>query len=627
MSFNVALTGAFAATKAISVTSDNIANAGTNAFKARNLTFSDIYSSSTFGVQKTTVGNGTQVEGVKQSTSAGPIATTGNALDLAITGHGFFVVAPPSSGETDVEAQNRPIQYTRNGSFKVDNVGKILTSEDFSVLGVDGKPLGLPTVRTVLTESTFNVETSITDALDFLAPFNGSTLKFSTLEPGNTVSIQDDTTILLDHGEISLSGGLINYTPLASEGQPLTSVKLGGYNATAEGSIEIHFLDEISYQKPTYVDFSTEDWVKVADRFYSGITEISDAPSYTDTTFGVLSSGDSAENSTVDFDITTSPSGISVDLITSGWAAAGSTIKGPYVYSANPIFIAGGSSLNFEWNADGTTDTADFLAYLRKIETGEFVEAVNFTGEYLQETSAAYTFSPAVSGNYQIVFVGGSYDSNNGGLHGAKVTLSKLSFSSQSELVDVVLDGNLIDEIGKKVRIDRKDSFGSIEEVPLENSNIPLMEVSLKNDAGLVKMVDMTTSRSSFSILSDTTNIKRFNNLTVDADGFIDVSIVNESGAESVRIGQLAIAGSPVESDFVYRSNGYFRVGPNSQGLAHGNVKSVGSGSILQGALEKSNVEMTQQLTSLIEGQRVFQANSRMLQAYLDANEQLSSIR
>jgi hypothetical protein len=38
MSFNVALTGAFAAAKAISVTSDNIANAGTNAFKARNLT-------------------------------------------------------------------------------------------------------------------------------------------------------------------------------------------------------------------------------------------------------------------------------------------------------------------------------------------------------------------------------------------------------------------------------------------------------------------------------------------------------------------------------------------------------------------------------------------------------------
>lgn len=280
MSFNVALTGAFAATKAISVTSDNIANAGTNAFKARNLTFSDIYSSSTFSVQKTTSGNGTQLEGVKQSTSAGPIATTGNALDLAITGHGFFVVAPPSSGEADVEAQDSPIQYTRNGSFKVDNLGQILTNEDFSLLGVDGKPLGLPTVRTVLTESNFNVETSISDALDFSAPFNGSTLTFSTLEPGSTVSIQDDTAILLDHGEINLSGGLINYTPLDSEGQPLTSVKLGEYNATADGNIEIHFLDEISYQKPTYVDFSTGDWVKVTDRFYSGITQISDAPSY-----------------------------------------------------------------------------------------------------------------------------------------------------------------------------------------------------------------------------------------------------------------------------------------------------------------------------------------------------------
>lgn len=345
------------------------------------------------------------------------------------------------------------------------------------------------------------------------------------------------------------------------------------------------------------------------------------------TTFGVLSSGDTSENSTVDFEITTSLSGTSVDLITSGWAAAGSTIKGPYVYSANPVFISGGSSLNFEWNADGTFDSADFLAYLRKVETGEFVEAVNFTGEYLQEASAAYTFSPAVSGNYQIVFVGGSYDSNNGGFHGAKVTLSKLSFASQSESIDVVLEGNLIDEIGKRIRIDRKDSFGSIEEVPFENSNISLMEVSLKNDEGLVKMVDMTTIRSSISILSDITNIKKFNSLTVDEDGFIDVSVVNESGTENARIGQLAVAASPVASDFIYSSNGYFRVGKNSQGLAHGNVKAVGSGSILQGALEKSNVEMTQQLTSLIEGQRVFQANSRMLQAYVDANEKLNSIR
>lgn len=251
---------------------------------------------------------------------------------------------------------------------------------------------------------------------------------------------------------------------------------------------------------------------------------------------------------------------------------------------------------------------------------------MNYTGEIGQQTSATYSFKPEVSGNYQIVFVGGSYDSTNGGVLGATVKLSKLSFSTESELTDVVLGGNFIDEISKKIRIARQDTFGSIEETIPENVALPLLDLRL-NGKSEIKMVDLNTSRTGFSIKSDKTDIQKFHNVTVDEDGFIDVSVVGNTSVENVRIGQFAIAASPVESDFVYRSSGYFRVGPHSQGLAHGNVKSVGSGSILQGALEKSNVEMTQQLTSLIEGQRAFQANSRMIQTYLDANEKLKSIR
>jgi flagellar basal-body rod protein FlgG len=62
--------------------------------------------------------------------SSGVITTTGNPLDLAIKGEGYFSV--------DVKGQKR---YTRNGAFAVDRDGYIVTGGGYKVLGTDDKPV------------------------------------------------------------------------------------------------------------------------------------------------------------------------------------------------------------------------------------------------------------------------------------------------------------------------------------------------------------------------------------------------------------------------------------------------------------------------------------------------------
>jgi flagellar basal-body rod protein FlgF len=62
--------------------------------------------------------------------SQGLLAATGNPLDVALSGKGFFVVNGPSG----------PL-YTRNGSFQLSSSGQLTTSEGYAVLDTNGQPI------------------------------------------------------------------------------------------------------------------------------------------------------------------------------------------------------------------------------------------------------------------------------------------------------------------------------------------------------------------------------------------------------------------------------------------------------------------------------------------------------
>ena len=113
MSFYTALTGLNGAQADISATSNNIANVGTTGFKRSRAEFGDIFATSPLQNASSSIGSGTILKGIKQQFTQGNIASSLNALDLAISGQGFFALQPSLTSSQTV--------YTRNGSFNVDN--------------------------------------------------------------------------------------------------------------------------------------------------------------------------------------------------------------------------------------------------------------------------------------------------------------------------------------------------------------------------------------------------------------------------------------------------------------------------------------------------------------------------
>jgi flagellar hook protein FlgE len=122
MSFSTALSGLNAATADLNVKSNNIANVNTTGFKESRAEFGDVFAISAFGTtSRTAVGNGVVLQNVAQQFSQGNLEFTDNALDLAISGEGFFALAP--------ELGSDEVIYTRAGEFGVNKDGYIVSNE------------------------------------------------------------------------------------------------------------------------------------------------------------------------------------------------------------------------------------------------------------------------------------------------------------------------------------------------------------------------------------------------------------------------------------------------------------------------------------------------------------------
>ena len=113
MSFYTALTGLNGSSADISATSNNIANVGTTGFKRSRAEFGDIFATSPLQNASSSIGSGAILKGIKQQFTQGNISSSLNALDLAISGQGFFTLKPSLTSNQKV--------YTRNGSLNVDN--------------------------------------------------------------------------------------------------------------------------------------------------------------------------------------------------------------------------------------------------------------------------------------------------------------------------------------------------------------------------------------------------------------------------------------------------------------------------------------------------------------------------
>lgn len=131
-----ACAGLVAKSQALEVSANNLANVNASGYRAQRSVFRSILAQASSRplpqINKALNSFGV-IGGTRIDRSQGTLDQTGNSLDVAIEGTGFFSVATASG-----------IQYTRNGNFHLSPSGELLTASGERVLSTQGQPIRVP---------------------------------------------------------------------------------------------------------------------------------------------------------------------------------------------------------------------------------------------------------------------------------------------------------------------------------------------------------------------------------------------------------------------------------------------------------------------------------------------------
>lgn len=223
----------------LAVISNNIANAGSTAFQRSNVSFSDLYgSASAESVQRLSTGLGSAVESTRRSMSQGNLVNRDGVLNLALSGSGLFVTAPPT---TDGAISDRRT-FTRNGEFSLDADGDLRSTDGSYVMGFPAD-LGEGAALTPAALTKLNVK------------FEDEGAKLSALEinkDGSIYGTYGQTVKRL--GQIGLANfanplamrpmGLARFEPTVNSGDPAYGIGgADGYGQVQSGALETSNVD------------------------------------------------------------------------------------------------------------------------------------------------------------------------------------------------------------------------------------------------------------------------------------------------------------------------------------------------------------------------------------------------
>ncbi|HEX4450672.1 MAG TPA: flagellar basal-body rod protein FlgG [Kofleriaceae bacterium] len=242
----------------LDVTANNIANVSTNGFKKQRADFADLMYQNvrpagsptgpgTVAPSGTEVGLGTRLVATSRELSQGELHQTGNTLDVAIQGKGFFQVTMPDGS----------MAYTRNGALQMDSTGKLVTSDGYSV----GGDITIPA-----------------DAQSITISANG---QVSVTEPSQTQSTilgQIQLATFANPGGLEGSGSNLFKETSASGTAVLSNPSEGGAGSLQQGMLEtsnVNVVDEmvdlIAGQRAYEVNSRV---VKAADDMLSDVAQL-----------------------------------------------------------------------------------------------------------------------------------------------------------------------------------------------------------------------------------------------------------------------------------------------------------------------------------------------------------------
>ena len=174
----------------LAVIGDNIANINTIGFKGARAQFADLVARDSMGLSgPTQIGTGGATDTVTQLFGQGSITESANALDLAISGNGFFMLKDPAE---------QGALYTRDGQFYMDEGGYIVSASGARLQGFNAEDNQLSTIVTDIQVDRAALQQAQTTELDLTATLS-TEADFSTTPilsgsftlDGNNDSIDD----------------------------------------------------------------------------------------------------------------------------------------------------------------------------------------------------------------------------------------------------------------------------------------------------------------------------------------------------------------------------------------------------------------------------------------------------
>ena len=168
------------------IIANNIANLNTTAYRGERALFEEYLVPTSENQEISFV----QDVALIRDTSEGELTRTGNPLDVAISGEGYFVV------ETD----NGP-RYTRNGNFTTNDIGQLVTNEGRLLLDVDNQPIQLDLADgelTIASDGTITSEIGPIARLQLVAFENPQRLR----KEGSTLYTTNDPPLPADKARI-----------------------------------------------------------------------------------------------------------------------------------------------------------------------------------------------------------------------------------------------------------------------------------------------------------------------------------------------------------------------------------------------------------------------------------------
>lgn len=678
MSFNIGLSALNAAQQEISVTGNNIANSGTNGFKAAKTVFGDVYAASVLGGGGTQSGSGVTLQEIKQSFTQGNISFTQNTLDLAINGEGFFVL----KGESG-------IAYSRAGAFGTDRNGFIVNSDGEKIQGFAPSAAGNATGGGPLTDlrvTTGEIQPRPTTSVKTIINLDAATQPSAVI--GSTLTLnagRSTAPILMDALDPRENGYQSNTIEVIGADRQLRRITVPA-NSSANQVAEIFAGASGVAAQGTTVAFITNitagPVAPATARFAINGREFEVDPANPDA-FNLLANSINNANTNVSARVVNGALQISHDTgadlnFTSGSVGNGTiTVSGSEkdTVTGNPVPVGATAVANFNGTdvivVGGTVEfTLDEDVVLRAssvdadgnpidqtLQIGSIFGDISQPDALEGQSFITNTFDPKNPETYYRSTAITIYDTV-GTQHSLAMYFVKerpnetgdtnlWSVYFQVDGRDIGFDPNSQDGLPVPARYDLKfDDTGRFDpnQLPIEITNwYPVDSAGRRIGAGPVPgdpNVSDLLNNSNFKI--DLTEMTAFGgDFSVqenDQDGFAKGQLtgleVNTRGLISARfsngqsrvLGEVALANFANTSGLANLGGSKFAETSESGAASVSGAGTAGLGAIQSGALEDSNVDLPTELVQLIISQRNYQAAAQIISATDDATQTIINL-